>query len=396
MITTTTTTTRSKTAPVTQKLSVERSFPDINTLRKAIPKKCFESSATISLAYLVRDVILIGAFGWAAATFIPRIDDFSLRTAAWIAYGFIQGLICTGLWILGHEAGHGAFSQHKRLNDVVGFFAHSALMVPYFSWKFSHHRHHKYTGNMEKDMVFVPATRQDYQKKKEQTHSAMEYLEDTPAYQLFTLVCHQVFGWMGYLIWNISAGPDSLQGSRASVRKSHFDPFSSVFRKSEAPFIFLSDVGLLMTLSALYMLSGVVGTGNTLLLYVQPYMWVHHWLIAITYLHHTHVEVPHYDAENWTFVKGALATVDREFGWVGKHLFHGIIEFHVVHHLFPRIPFYYAEEATEAIKPILGDLYHRDDRSFMGQLWSCFTQLKYVDAKDGSSPGALHWVQKTQ
>lgn len=106
--------------------------------------------------------------------------------------------------------------------------------------------------------------------------------------------------------------------------------------------------------------------------------------------------MPHYDAENWTFVKGALATVDREFGWVGKHLFHGIIEFHVVHHLFPRIPFYYAEEATEAIKPILGDLYHRDDRSFMGQLWSCFTQLKYVDAKDGSSPGALHWVQKTQ
>lgn len=60
-------------------------------------------------------------------------------------------------------------------------------------------------------------------------------------------------------------------------------------------------------------------------------------LVAITYLHHTHIEVPHYDGENWTFVKGALATVDREFGFTGKHLFHGIIEFHVVHHLFPYV-----------------------------------------------------------
>jgi len=59
--------------------------------------------------------------------------------------------------------------------------------------------------------------------------------------------------------------------------------------------------------------------------------------VAITYLHHTHPEVHHFDAENWTFVKGALATVDRDFGWIGRHLFHGIIDTHVVHHLFPLV-----------------------------------------------------------
>lgn len=58
-----------------------------------------------------------------------------------------------------------------------------------------------------------------------------------------------------------------------------------------------------------------------------------------------------------------------------------------------RIPFYYAEEATEAIKPLLGDSYHRDDRGFMGQLWSTFTQCKFVDA-DASSPGTLRWVRQ--
>lgn len=58
-----------------------------------------------------------------------------------------------------------------------------------------------------------------------------------------------------------------------------------------------------------------------------------------------------------------------------------------------KIPFYYAEEATEAIKPMLGDLYCRDDRSFIGQLWSNYTNLKYVEA---DAAGAMKWVHKMQ
>lgn len=57
--------------------------------------------------------------------------------------------------------------------------------------------------------------------------------------------------------------------------------------------------------------------------------------VAITYLHHTHPEAPHYEADEWTFIKGAASTVDRDFGFIGRHIFHGIIEYHVVHHMFP-------------------------------------------------------------
>lgn len=32
-----------------------------------------------------------------------------------------------------------------------------------------------------------------------------------------------------------------------------------------------------------------------------------------------------------------MSTVDREFGFIGRHIFHGIIEYHVVHHLFPYV-----------------------------------------------------------
>jgi fatty acid desaturase len=57
--------------------------------------------------------------------------------------------------------------------------------------------------------------------------------------------------------------------------------------------------------------------------------------VAITYLHHTHPDAAHYEAEEWTYAKGALSTIDREFGFIGRHIFHGIIEYHVVHHIFP-------------------------------------------------------------
>lgn len=58
-----------------------------------------------------------------------------------------------------------------------------------------------------------------------------------------------------------------------------------------------------------------------------------------------------------------------------------------------RIPFYRAKEATEAIKPKLGKLYHRDDRPFLGQLWAMFTTCKYVE-RDPDVPGAMRWANQ--
>lgn len=50
----------------------------------------------------------------------------------------IQGTCATGVWVLAHEAGHGAFSPQAWVNDTVGWIFHSALLVPYFSWKYTH------------------------------------------------------------------------------------------------------------------------------------------------------------------------------------------------------------------------------------------------------------------
>ena len=77
---------------------------------------------------------------------------------------------------------------------------------------------------------------------------------------------------------------------------------------------------------------------------------VNHWLVLITFLQHTDPILPHYRASEFTFPRGALATLDRSLlgdlgslmGWIGACTTHGISETHVLHHVNSKIPHYHA------------------------------------------------------
>ncbi|KAI3810821.1 hypothetical protein L1987_20443 [Smallanthus sonchifolius] len=59
------------------------------------------------------------------------------------------------------------------------------------------------------------------------------------------------------------------------------------------------------------------------------------------------------DSTEWNWIKGALSTVDRDFGFLNR-VFHDVTHTHVLHHLISYIPHYHA------IKPVLGDYYKID------------------------------------
>jgi len=73
-------------------------------------------------------------------------------------------------------------------------------------------------------------------------------------------------------------------------------------------------------------------------------------LVLITFLQHTDPLLPHYRAEEFTFPRGALSTLDRNLlgdlgsfmGWIGATVTHGISETHVAHHVSSKIPHYNA------------------------------------------------------
>lgn len=356
-------------------------LPDytVNDIRNAIPKHCF---------YLFNRFVTP-----------ENIPSTPVRSLAWFLYTVVQGLFGTGLWVLAHECGHQAFSESKILNDTTGWICHSALLVPYFSWKISHGKHHKATGNIERDMVFVPKTREQYATRiGKMIHELDELTEETPIATLIHSVAQQLFGWPMYLFFNVTGhnnherqpegrGKGKSNGYFTGV--NHFDPASPLYEAKDAKLIVLSDIGLAIVISILVVLCRTYGFSNMAVWYFAPYLWVNHWLVAITFLQHTDPTLPHYTAESWNYVRGAAATIDREFGFIGRQLLHGIIETHVLHHYVSTIPFYNADEASEAIKKVMGKHYRADveggSLGFLKSLWSSARWCQWVEP----SPGAV-------
>ncbi|GAA5986524.1 hypothetical protein JCM5350_001358 [Sporobolomyces pararoseus] len=369
----------------------------------AIPPPCFERSALRSFLYVFRDFLLMFAVGF-AASFIDQnlgsrgqlLDGNSGLVAKWLAwsvYWIVQGWIMTGIWVLGHECGHQAFSTSKTLNNLVGIFLHSFLLVPYHSWRISHARHHAATGHMDRDEVFVPRTLEERggelkskeNKKKVQLEKGIELdelLEDAPLYRLVTLVGQQLLGWPLYLFMNVS-GQTSYP-----VWTNHFDPKSIIFDTRHRIDVLLSDLCLISTIALFYkfayLLPGGGGLAQFFKYYFIPYLFVNHWLVMITFLQHTDSQLPHYRSNEWTFVRGALCTIDRKFlGPVGTWLLHGIAETHVLHHISSKIPHYHAEQATQALKGYLGpSIYFETDENVFLSLWKSHRDCRYVD-KEG-------------
>jgi len=85
-------------------------------------------------------------------------------------------------------------------------------------------------------------------------------------------------------------------------------------------------------------------------------------IVAITYLQHTGPTIAHNNPATWTYTRGAAATIVRKLGFIGRHLFHGITETHVLHHHASTMPFCNANKATKAIKPIKGTNHLSDPR----------------------------------
>jgi fatty acid desaturase len=117
--------------------------------------------------------------------------------------------------------------------------------------------------------------------------------------------------------------------------------------------------------------------------------------VTITYLHHTDFALPYYPPSSFTFLRGAASTIDRDFGFIGRHLFHGAINTHVLHHHCSKIPFYYAQEASVAMKKVMGEAYISDfEGSYLAAFWRNYRTCSYVEPVMGKGEGKTESREK--
>ncbi|KAG1363892.1 omega-6 fatty acid desaturase, endoplasmic reticulum isozyme 2 [Cocos nucifera] len=349
----------------------------LSQIKKAIPPHCFQRSVLRSFSYVVHDLVISAALLYVAVAVIPTLSSPLLRLAAWLLYWAVQGCIFTGVWVIAHECGHHAFSDSSLLDDLVGLVLHSALLVPYFSWKISHRRHHSNTGSLDRDEVFVP-------KRKSALRWYSGYLNNPPG-RVLTLAVTLILGWPLYLAFNVS-------GRSYPRFACHFDPYGPIYSDRERAQIFIADAGVLAAFYGLCRLAGEFGFWWVVRVYGVPLLIVNGWLVTITYLQHTHAALPHYDSSEWDWFRGALATVDRDYGVLNR-VFHHITDTHVAHHLFSTMPQYHAMEATKAIRPILGEYYQFDGTPVFKALWREARECIYVEPDEGGEKKGVFWYR---
>lgn len=341
-----------------------------------IPKECFEPSALRSMGYLVLSASLTALTVAVGKALIP-LAWWTLP--AWALYSAVCGTVATGLWVIAHECGHGAFSKSKSLNDAVGYVLHSIFLVPYFSWQRSHAVHHANTNHMERGQTHVP-------KILGRGSSRERLFRKLSRGQFGALIAfvHLVIGWPAYLIAGVTSGP-------RFGTTNHFWPYKP-FNSGELDLfpgrwkskVIQSAIGVFGVLGLLAWWASKAGVAEVLALYWGPYLVVNFWLVAITWLQHTHHELPHYGDEDFTWVKGAFGTVDRNWGWLLDRLHHKITTTHVAHHVCERIPHYHAERATQALRSRFPALCRRDDTPFLKALWGTVTSCVFVAPVQGT------------
>lgn len=313
----------------------------LQDVRNAIPAHCFQSSLGRSLAYLTLDFGIIAGLYWLAAT----INSAWFLPIFWLA----QGTMFWALFVVGHDCGHGSFSRYRWLNHFIGHLCHTPILVPYHGWRISHRTHHANTGNIDTDESWYPVTESQYEQ--------MAWYEKLARFHLILFV---------YPLYLFKRSPGK--------EGSHFLPSSPLFRPHEKRGVITSTVCWMAMFALLIGLGIQFGWVWLATYYIVPYVIFVVWLDLVTFLHHTDTDIPWYRGKDWYFLKGALSSIDRDYGLFNP--IHHNIGTHVVHHIFLSIPHYHLLEATEAVKPVLGEHYRFSNEPIWRALWrgyrSCF------------------------
>jgi len=369
-------------------LSIRSSdIPSFAEVKSVIPQECFKPDDLVSFGYLsvsAAATALCTAFGLQLVNLIGTTSLLTLPV--WIAYALVTGTVAMGLWVLAHECGHYAFSKDKQVNKIVGFILHSALLVPFYSWQHSHKVHHRYTNDMDRGETHVPERESVGENAAFDSAQARNFLIEKFGKETGLNIWggvqgffHLIVGWPAYLLLGATGGP-------ARGMTNHFYPeslFDSKDRNNGVEELFpgkwkervyQSDIGIAFAAGALLTWGFSNGFDQVMALYGGPLLVVNAWLVLYTWLQHTDVDVPHFEPNDHSFMRGAIHTIDRPYDkldpWgIIDFLHHKIGSTHVAHHIDSTIPHYKAAKATEAIKEKYPQLYLYDPTPIPEALW---------------------------
>lgn len=251
------------------------------------------------------------------------VAPWYLLPVAW----FMAGTASTGLFVLGHDCGHGIFHEKRWVNDLIGHVVLTPLIYPFEPWRIMHNLHHLHTNKLNKDTGWHPITVEKAMEQGPAAYNVLKVFQGTPL-KLWLSVVH----WL----------------------KLHFDPAS--FTPKQLKKVYVSWAVCFVFAASLWTwLIATMGVWGWVKFWLMPWMGYHFWMSTFTLVHHTAPHIPFRTEDKYHGAQAKLGgTVHCDFPkWV-EVLCHDI-NVHVPHHLSAKIPFYHLRAATDSLRKNWGE-----------------------------------------
>ena len=297
-----------------------------------IPKEAYERPTWRGLSYFARDLVCY--FGLLTLLF------FVSNPLLVIPIEVVLAFVTTGLFVIGHDAAHGALFTSKKLNAIVGHLAMLPSMHVYEGWVLGHNRiHHSYTVRQGYDFVWHPYTVEQFQEMSwvgKLRHRFEWSWMGAGAYYLREVWWHKM----------VVGQPPSRW--RKAVRRDRF-----------------LVLGFALAFAALLGYLGWIDTHSVfgvawmiLRIEVIPFLLFCSMIGSLVHVHHVQPTIRWWKRGEWTKFRGQMEGTTVLRVPKGVNFFFHWIMVHTPHHVDMRIPMYHLELAAAAIEAHYPDTVH--------------------------------------
>ncbi len=295
----------------------------LNDVRMVIPDTCYERSISRALWVLLQ----------AVALYVLPLVGLAMTNKWWalLVLWPLTGLAVAGLFVLGHDASHGALVDSRRLNRVIARLCMAPSAHVESAWDLGHNRiHHGYTTRQGFDFVWHPVTVEEYRALGRSAR-----LRHRLEWSWFGAGAYFLRAVWWEKMWRFNA-PGKRHG--AIVRDK----------------IVLGSA-LAVTVAATTVLGAFTGgwlgaVWMPVKLLVVPFLLFVQIIGWTVYVHHVAPDIRWWTRREWTQFKGQMesTTILRMPRVVNRLWFHNIYV-HVPHHVDARIRFDHLPKAAAAI-----------------------------------------------
>ena len=314
-------------------------------VRDCISAGSLANPAWKGLMYFFRDLAAFAAI----VVLISLTDNILFLIPLW----FVAGLSVSSLFIVGHDAAHGALFKNQRLAWWVGQIAMLPSLHAYSQWVYGHNRiHHGHTIKMEGDFVWRPTSPSQYE-----------------AMGIFAKLWHRI-------CWSFAgAGPYYL----VEIWLKGMICFAAPNKEARRDRILIIAFALLSS-AALIVTGGVWFWVKTALV---PFVAFNYTIGFAVYVHHIHDFIPWRKHKDWTpFYGQMLGTVNYHVPAPLNFFLHNIF-IHMPHHVNMRVPMYHLPRALEEIKAVYGE-YVIERNSMFLDYFKTTSRCKLFDVEKGT------------